>query len=117
MEASESPAPVGAGDGAHDSCTWRNDQEFSGSWADAQVHELHYGTGRTPLVGIVPDNTYPSMWRVIWPGGVSDIVNLARAKDAALAICERGPPLRNRARLHWHLNRSERPPKPVQRPK
>jgi hypothetical protein len=76
----------------------------------AQVHELHYGTSRTPLARVVPDSTYPNMWRVIWSGGQSDMVNLARSKDAAMAICERGPPPRNRARLHWRLNRSDSPP-------
>jgi hypothetical protein len=48
------------------------------------------------------------MWRIIWPDGrVSIAVNLARAKDAAAAIAERGPPARNRHRLRWVSDRSE----------
>jgi hypothetical protein len=36
------------------------------------------------IVGrVVPDAAYPGMWRVKLPGGLSDMVNLARAKDAA----------------------------------
>jgi hypothetical protein len=45
---------------------------------------------RRPLVKIVPDKVYPSMWRVVEesahpPGYVlSDMVNLSRATDAAM---------------------------------
>jgi hypothetical protein len=36
------------------------------------------------LVGrVVPDTTHPGVWRVKLPGGVSDMVNFSRAKDAA----------------------------------
>ena len=54
---------------------------------------LHYGTSPTPMVRIVPDECWPGMWRMVWPDGTqSDMANLARIKDAAAAICERGPP-------------------------
>ena len=54
---------------------------------------LHYGAARLPVLHVVPDATYPGMWRVRTPdGGLSDMVNLSRAKDAAVAIAERGPP-------------------------
>jgi hypothetical protein len=38
---------------------------------------------------VVPDERYPSMFRVELPGrSISDIVNLARAKDAALRLAD-----------------------------
>jgi len=84
--------------------------ESSPSLSIATAHELHYGTARIPLARIVPDDTYPTMWRIHWPDDrVSDMVNLARAKDAATAICERGPPARNRNSFHWKLKRSNSP--------
>jgi hypothetical protein len=70
---------------------------------------LYYGQAQTPLVCVEPDSLYPDLWRIIWDGRVSDIVNLARAKDAAMALCERGPPARNPQRLHWRLDRSNSP--------
>jgi hypothetical protein len=33
---------------------------------------------------VVPDAEWPGMWRVQLPGGLSEMVNLARARDAAL---------------------------------
>jgi hypothetical protein len=40
------------------------------------------------------------MWRVrSTDGSLSDMVNLTRAKDAAIAIAERRPPARNRRLL------------------
>jgi hypothetical protein len=55
---------------------------------------------------VVPDADYSAeMWRVVWPGGqVSDLANLSRVKDAALVVCERGPPRRDASRLHWKIN-------------
>jgi len=48
------------------------------------------------------------MWRIQWPdGGTSDMTNLTRAKDAAAAICERGPPRRARRLLQWKINGRE----------
>ena len=37
---------------------------------------------------------------------LSDMTNLARAKDAAAEICDRGPPRRDRRRFHWKIERS-----------
>jgi len=35
---------------------------------------------------VCPDETYPTMWRIHAPDGrISDMVNLSRAKDAAIA--------------------------------
>jgi hypothetical protein len=71
---------------------------------------LHYGQARTPLVRVVSDAIHPGMWRMVWPDGrLSDLANLSRIKDAAAVICERGPPPRNRRRLHWKIERSESP--------
>jgi hypothetical protein len=40
--------------------------------------------------GIVPDAKYPGMYRLLLPGGgLSDMVNLTRAKDALRALTER----------------------------
>src|SRR5262245_40209908 len=73
-------------------------------------HSLHYGRSRAPLARIVADDYWPSMWRIVWPDRCrSDLVNLDRAKDAAAAIAERGPPARNRRRLHWRHERSKTP--------
>jgi hypothetical protein len=73
-------------------------------------YELFYGQASTPLVRVEPDRTYPDLWRIVWPNGrVSDIVNLSRAKDAAMVLCEHGPPARNPQRLHWRLDRSDSP--------
>lgn len=43
---------------------------------------------RGHLVGeVVPDTKYPQMWRVKLPDGkLSDMVNLTRAKDAAVTL-------------------------------
>ena len=74
------------------------------------MHALHYGKSRKPLAWVKPDDRYPTMWRIHWPdGSVSDMVNLTRARDAAAAIAERGPPARNRRRFHWVQERSKQP--------
>ena len=64
---------------------------------------LRYGHARTPLALVLPDLDWPGTWRIAWPDGrLSDLVNLTRAKDAAEAISERGPPIRDRRRFNWH---------------
>jgi hypothetical protein len=67
------------------------------------MHHLHYGKSKKPLACVKPDDRYPTMWRIHWPDGeVSDMVNLARAKDAAVVICRRKyPKLPHDGRLHW----------------
>lgn len=51
---------------------------------------LHYLERKTPLVEVRPDKRYPNMYRVRLAGGAwSDIVNLSRAKDAAIALARR----------------------------
>jgi hypothetical protein len=72
------------------------------------MHALYYGKSKKPLAWVKPDERYSSMWRIHWPDGeVSDMVNLTRACDAAVAWAERGPPPRNRRRFHWEQGRSE----------
>jgi hypothetical protein len=38
------------------------------------------------LATVVPDMEWPGMWRVRWSGGLTDMVNPTRAKDAAISI-------------------------------
>jgi hypothetical protein len=68
-----------------------------------QIQSLFYGDGREPVAQIVPDTKYPDvLWRIRWPDGrLSAASNLARAKDAAMAIVERGPPRRDARLLRW----------------
>jgi hypothetical protein len=41
------------------------------------------------LARIVPDETYPTLWRVVRPNGrLSDMVNRTRAKDVAWGLAE-----------------------------
>jgi hypothetical protein len=48
---------------------------------------LYYSRSTTPLAWVVPDDRWSKMWRVRQPdGSTSDMLNLARAKDAAAAI-------------------------------
>jgi len=43
--------------------------------------------GRKRVAGVVLDGKYPGMWRVQRPdGSLTDMVNLTRAKDAAMAL-------------------------------
>ena len=45
------------------------------------------GGRHSPVAVIVPDTRWPGMWRVQRPDGtVTDMVNLARARDAARTI-------------------------------
>ena len=76
--------------------------------ADQPALLLFYGNAKTLLVRVEPDARYPGMWRMHWPSGeISDLASLARIKDAAVVLCERGPPARNPQRLHWKTDRSE----------
>jgi hypothetical protein len=63
---------------------------------------LHNGNGGTPMVRVMQDDTHANMWRMHWPDGrVSDMDNILRIREAAAAICERGPPARNRQSFKW----------------
>jgi len=43
-------------------------------------------SGRHVVATIEPDSKWPGMWRVRCGGSLSDMVNLSRAKDAAISI-------------------------------
>ena len=46
---------------------------------------VHHHSGGSPVLAIVPDGTWPGMWRVALPdGSLTDIVNLSRVRDAAI---------------------------------
>jgi hypothetical protein len=53
---------------------------------------LHSWQLRRPggaVTEVVPDSRYPSMYRVKLPdGSISDMINLTRAKDAALSLAD-----------------------------
>jgi hypothetical protein len=49
-------------------------------------YALYLGRSGKPLLAVLPDAGCPGMWRVLHAGCSSDIVNLSRAKDAALSI-------------------------------
>jgi hypothetical protein len=46
-------------------------------------------SGRRVVARVVPDAKSPGMWRVTLPGGLSDMVNLTGARDAARLLAER----------------------------
>jgi hypothetical protein len=61
--------------------SWR---KHSDGWA------LHCIGRQSAILHVVPDATYPGMWRARYlDGRLSDMVNLSRAKDAAMAIALR----------------------------
>ena len=48
---------------------------------------LYRQDSRAPVLWVVPDKTYPKMWRIKTKAGVlSDMVNLSRAKDSAFGL-------------------------------
>jgi hypothetical protein len=53
----------------------------------AAIHCLHRGRSNQPIVRVIPDG---ALYRIEWPDiGPSDLVNLSRAKAAALEWAER----------------------------
>jgi hypothetical protein len=63
---------------------------------------LRYGRTTQPLAWVVPYERLPGMWRIHWPdGNISDMLNLARAKDAAIVIANRDPARHNDRLFHW----------------
>lgn len=67
-------------------------------------YELFYGRRR--IARVLPDANYPMVFRIHWPDGdVSDMVNLTRAKDAAIAWARvKYPELARRegSAFKWH---------------
>jgi hypothetical protein len=63
---------------------------------------VHSRWGCLPLAWVVPYELWPQMWRVHWPdGSISDMVNLTRAKDAAVTIANRSAASHDRRMFHW----------------
>jgi hypothetical protein len=63
----------------HDRLMWRHT-------TDRRLLLCH-GGGRNPLVTVEQDSKYTGMYRIRFPdGGLSDMVNLTRAKNPALAF-------------------------------
>jgi hypothetical protein len=57
--------------------------------------------GRSTGIAVVPDNKWPAMWRVRTPDGrLSDMVNLTRTKNAAVAVA-RPKGLGRDEIVHW----------------
>jgi hypothetical protein len=62
------------------------------------IYRLRLG-GKLTGLEVKPDAKYPQMWRIHYQGKVSDMVNLSRAKDAAITWLAL-PPKRGREHLH-----------------
>ena len=53
-------------------------------------NSLHIGGKGNSVLAIEPDARWPGMWRVqLSDGSLSDMVNLTRARDAAMSIARR----------------------------
>jgi hypothetical protein len=66
------------------------------------AYRLHYGKSRKVLAEVIPDDEHAGMWRIRWPDGqLSDMVNLARAKDAARVLAMRNVNSGDSSPLHW----------------
>jgi hypothetical protein len=56
-------------------------------WAGrGNAFTLHFANSKKPMLSVEPDATYPGMWRIRHRGRLSDMVNLTRAKDAAITL-------------------------------
>src|SRR5689334_17499119 len=85
MTASKSPVPGATGNGASGGgCSAENDNQSNDYEAVTQAWRL-YINERFTGVTVRSDNQYPTMWRIHAGDQTSDMVNLARAKDAAIA--------------------------------
>ena len=69
-----------------------------------------YINSRSTGITVWPDHRHPSMWRIHAAGRVSDIVNLSRAKDAAVTWARpRGLGGTEMARWHYRETPAEAP--------
>ena len=85
------------------------------SWRKADGTHILY-LRQKALLEVIPDKTYPNMWRVQLPDGtVSDMANLVWAKDAAVSIALGTLNPKKKARetpsegVYSHLNAGEVP--------
>ena len=68
--------------------------------------QLYLGTKFTGVI-VRPDDKWPSMFRIHWPDQPpSDIVNLTRAKDAAMRWAARRTGANTTLHLKWKLRQS-----------
>jgi hypothetical protein len=59
---------------------------FGSPWKREGGDYLLFGADRL-LAAVKPDKDWPGLWRVHLPDGrITDMVNLTRAKDAALSL-------------------------------
>jgi hypothetical protein len=58
---------------------------------------LYYG--RRAVIDVVPDKRWPTMWRVKLGDQLSDMANITRAKDAAMATARKLNPKYHDTRL------------------
>jgi len=92
----------------------KSDFETMKRYMRPKSHEWHLylGTKSTGIV-VAPDEKYPNMYRIHWPDRPpSDIVNLTRAKEAAMNWAARAGG-QDKHRLKWIAPKSdlERGPK------
>ena len=61
--------------------------DFTWRWHQDGKYALHVEGRRGAVLDVVRDETHPQMWRIRCPDDrLSDIVNLSRAKDAAISV-------------------------------
>jgi hypothetical protein len=94
--------------------SWHERQLMMRSYANSELTwrgdrlALKSGSRASPAVEIVPDDSYPNMWRIRkQDGSLSEMVNRTRARDAARSIligilnaqetASGGPPMRSAA--------------------
>jgi hypothetical protein len=70
---------------------------------------------RTTGISVCQDRVYPDMWRIERNGVVSDMVNISRAKDAAISWA-RPKGLGGEEVAHWRYRQMARAGSPVRRP-
>ena len=67
---------------------------------------------RTTGISVCQDRVYPDMWRIERNGVASDMVNLSRAKDAAISWA-RPKGLGGEEVAHWRYRQTARAGSPV----
>jgi hypothetical protein len=75
------------------------------------VHQLYIGRSFTGVT-VEPDPKWPSMWRIRKGEQLSDLVNLTRAKDAAITWA-RSRGLGGQGVAVWHRRETPSEPPPV----
>ena len=68
---------------------------------------------RSTGISVCRDRIYPDMWRIHHKGQVSDMVNLSRAKDAALSWVVRPKGLGGHEVVTWRGRQTARGGPPV----